>query len=177
MLVTLAQSGVAGAASPDRAPSQGGATAGTSPAPDPAPLPVRVLPTHHSAPPIAVTPVSRAPATTIHSTPTTSATHPVTERASNVVEPTQPTQATQRTRASARKRHPPIARPPHRLTGPVSLSLALPRIALPNLLEPGRASEPNGVLLLLSSLSLGLLVIASLTLLRRLKRLNGGWWT
>ena len=39
-----------------------------------------------------------------------------------------------------------------------------------------REPKPNGVLLLLSSVSLGLLVVASLTLLRRVKRLNGGWW-
>ena len=56
------------------------------------------------------------------------------------------------------------------------MDLALPRIALPNLLVAVREPKPNGVLLLLSSVSLGLLVVASLTLLRRVKRLNGGWW-
>ena len=60
--------------------------------------------------------------------------------------------------------------------GPVSWTCALPRVALPNLLAAAREPKPNGVLLLLSSLSLGLLVVASLTLLRRVKRLNGGWW-
>jgi hypothetical protein len=77
---------------------------------------------------------------------------------------------------TARKRHPPAARQQHRATGPVTVDLALPRISPPDLVATSRAPEPNGVLLLLSALSLGLLVVASLTLLRRVKRMNGGWW-
>ena len=60
--------------------------------------------------------------------------------------------------------------------GPVSVDLGVPRIALPTVVASGSEPPPNGVLLLLSSLALGLLVVASLTLLRRVKRLNGGWW-
>jgi hypothetical protein len=56
------------------------------------------------------------------------------------------------------------------------VDLSLPRIALPTVVASGREPPPNGVLLLLSSVSLGLLVVASLTLLRRVKQLNGGWW-
>ncbi|MGZ4186450.1 MAG: hypothetical protein ACXVUE_07520 [Solirubrobacteraceae bacterium] len=56
------------------------------------------------------------------------------------------------------------------------MSLSVPRLARLNLAAAGRASQPNGVLLLISSLALGMLVVASLSLLRRVKRLNGGWW-
>jgi hypothetical protein len=45
-----------------------------------------------------------------------------------------------------------------------------------NLVAASRQTQPNGVGLLLSSIALGMLVVASLSLLRQLKRLNGGWW-
>jgi hypothetical protein len=177
VLVTLALTGVAAAATPDRAPAQGAATAGPSPAPDPVPQPVRVSPTQGSTPPVTVTPVSSAPSTTSsHSAPATSeraTSTPVERPAATPVEPARPES---RTPAPARKHHPPAARQQHRATGPVRVNLALPRISPPKLVASGREPEPNGVLLLLSSLSLGLLVVASLTLLRRVKRLNGGWW-
>ncbi len=92
---------------------------------------------------------------------------------SSVVEHAQPAR---RPLVAAGGHHPPVARAPHRATGPVSVDLLTPRIGLRNLLAAARESKPNGVLLLLSSLSLGLLVVASLALLRRVKRLNGGWW-
>ncbi|MGZ4237816.1 MAG: hypothetical protein ACXVS6_16715 [Solirubrobacteraceae bacterium] len=182
-LVTLALSGVAAAATPDRAPRQSAGTAGTSPAPDPERQPVRLSPTHRSAPPVTVTPVSTAPSTTSHqSTPagTTprpssgrAAGTPVERAAAGLVESAK---AQPRAPVLGRKHHPPAAHQQHRATGPVTVNLALPRISPPNLVATGRAPGPNGVLLLLSSVSLGLLVVASLTLLRRVKRLNGGWW-
>jgi hypothetical protein len=55
------------------------------------------------------------------------------------------------------------------------VDLSVPRIGLRSLLAAAHEPKPSGVLLLLSSVSLGLLVAASLTLLRRVKRLNGGW--
>jgi hypothetical protein len=177
-LVTLGLAGVAAAATPDRAPSQSAGTVGTSPSPDPAPQPVRVVRTHGSAPPVTVKPVSTAPSTTSnHSAPA------VSERASSApVERStaahvEPGKADRRTPVTARKHHPPAARPQHRTTGPVTVDpAALPRISPPAFVATSRQPEPNGVLLLLSSVSLGLLVVASLTLLRRVKRLNGGWW-
>ena len=180
-LVTLALSGVAAAATPDRAPTQSAGTA-ASPAPDPARQPVRLSPTHRSAPPVTVTPVSTAPSTTSHqSTPAGTTPRPSSgraagtpvERAAGLVEPAK---AQRRTPVLARKHRAPAAHQQHRTTGPVTVNLALPRISPPHLVANGRAPGPNGVLLLLSSLSLGLLVVASLTLLRRVKRLNGGWW-
>jgi hypothetical protein len=57
------------------------------------------------------------------------------------------------------------------------VNLTMPRIALPILVTASRASHPNGVLLLLSALALGMLVVASLALLRRVRQLNGGRWT
>jgi len=176
-LVTLGLAGVAAAATPDRAPSQSAGTVGTSPSPDPAPQPVRVVRTHGSAPPVTVKPVSTAPSTTSsHSAPA------VPERASSApverstAAPVEPAKADRRTPVTARKHHPPAARPQHRATGPVTVDPALPRISPPAFVVTSRQPEPNGVLLLLSSVSLGLLVVASLTLLRRVKRLNGGWW-
>jgi hypothetical protein len=178
-LVAFALTGVAAAATPDRAPSQ---SAGTSPAPDPQSQPVRLSPTHKSAPPVTVTPVSAAPTTT--SSPSTSTTSPprssVQVRSSSVAQGSstviERAQSARRTPAPARKHHPPAARPTHRSIGPVSVDLGVPRIALPTVVASGSEPPRNGVLLLLSSLALGLLVVASLTLLRRVKRLNGGWW-
>ena len=92
---------------------------------------------------------------------------------SSRVEHAQPTRPSV---APTRKHHPPAARPPHRTTGPVLWTWPFRGSRHRTLVATGREPKPNGVLLLLSSLSLGLLVVASLTLLRRVKRLNGGWW-
>lgn len=176
-LVTLALCGAAAAATPDRAPSRGSGTANASPAPDPEPQPVRASPAHGSAPPITVTPVSTAPPTTSsHSAPATSERASSTPVERSTATPAEPAKADRRTPVTARKQHPLGARPRHRTTGPVTADFALPRISPPALVATSREPEPNGVLLLLSSVSLGLLVVASLTLLRRVKRLNGGWW-
>lgn len=180
-LVTLGLSSVATAATPDRAPANGAGAIVGSPSPDPESAPVRLSPTHGSAPPVTVTPVSPAPVTTAPSATAVSP-PPTTEPRSSpqvaVVTPSAVEQAhrTRRAVVPARKHRSPRARPPHRTTGPVSVNLSLPRIAAPNLVASSRDPQPNGVLLLLSSLSLGLLLVASLTLLRRVKRLNGGWW-
>lgn len=177
VLVTLGLPGVATAASPDRAPSHRAGTIGTSPLPDPAPEPVRLSRTHGSAPPVTVTPVSSAPSTTSsHSAPAASERASSTPIRRSTAAPVEPAKANRRTAVTARKHHPPAARPRHRTTGPVTVDPALPRISLPAFVAASRAPQPNGVLLLLSSVSLGLLVVASLTLLRRVKRLNGGWW-
>lgn len=176
-LVTLGLSGVAAAASPDRAPSHSAGTVGASPSPDPAPQPVRLSHTHGSAPPITVTPVSTAPSTTSsHSAPATSERASSTPVVRSTAGPVEPVKAARRPAGTARKHHPPAARLRHRTAGPVTVDPALPRISPPAFVATSRAPQPNGVLLLLSSVSLGLLVVASLTLLRRVKRLNGGWW-
>lgn len=180
-LVTLGLPSVATAATPDRSPAQNAGATGGSPWPDPVPTAVRLSPTHGSAPPVTVTPVSTAPARTAPSAPTRSAPHP-TEQASSprvavvTSSAVEHAQSTRRAVVPARKHRSPGARPPHRTAGPVSVNLPLARVAVPNLVGSSREPQPSGVLLLLSSLSLGLLVVASLTLLRRVKRLNGGWW-
>ena len=176
-LVTLSLCSAAAAATPDRAPSQGSGTVGTSPSPDPAPQLVRLSPAHGSAPPAAVTPVSTAPSTTSsHSAPATSERASSTPVERSTATPVEPAKADRRSPVMARKHHPPAARLQHRTTGPVTVDPAVPRISPPALVATSREPEPNGVLLLLSSVSLGVLVVASLTLLRRVKRLNGGWW-
>jgi hypothetical protein len=176
VLVTVALSGVAAAATPDRAPSQRAGASGTSPTPDADPQPVRFSSTHTSAPPIRVAPVSRAPVTTTHSAPASHSSEevartPVERVTPSAVDPAKPKQKI----PPSHKHTPPVGQAPHRATGPVSLDLDLPRVALPGLLGTGRDPGRNGVLLLLSSLALGMLVVASLALLRRVKRLNGGW--
>ena len=156
-LVTLALSGVAAAATPERAPSQGSGTVGTSPSPDPAPQPVRLSPTHRSAPPVTVTPVSRAPATTAvlradclgaASDSNGPRAHPVADVTSSRVEHAQPTRPSFRSDAQARSTGRPDAAP-HRsgLCGP---GTAPGRPAEP-CSPSGREPKPNGVLLLLSS--------------------------
>ena len=167
VLVTLALSGVAAAAAPDRDSPHRASSA--SPAPDPAPQSARSS-THTSTTTVTVTPpTSRVPATPIRSTPRISS-RSVAGAVSSVVHQRP---ATRRT-VPAHKHHPPAARPSHH-AGPVSLDLELPRVTLPALLDARGEPQPNGVLLLLSSLALGMLVVASLTLLRRVKRMNGGW--
>ena len=79
-------------------------------------------------------------------------------------------------RAHARVRHhgPRAAAKPHPAS--VAVRLGLTSLAPLNLVATSRQTEPNGDGLLLSSIALGMLVVASLSLLRQLKRLNGGWW-
>jgi hypothetical protein len=58
----------------------------------------------------------------------------------------------------------------------VALRLGFTSLAQLNLVAASRQTQPNGVGLLLSSIALGMLVVASLSLLRQLRRLDGGWW-
>jgi hypothetical protein len=77
-----------------------------------------------------------------------------------------------------RHRGAPVAHHVARSSGPFVISLVIPR-DLPHVrstvfgaVEPGR---PSGMLLLLSSLALGTLAVASFTLLRRLARMHREW--
>jgi hypothetical protein len=81
-----------------------------------------------------------------------------------------------RAHARVRDHRPRAADRPHPHPAPVALRLGLPSLAPLNLVAASRQTQPNGVGLLLSSIALGMLVVASLSLLRRVKRLNGGWW-
>ena len=65
---------------------------------------------------------------------------------------------------------------PHPHSTSVAVRLGLTSLAPLNLVATSRQTQPNGVGLLLSSIALGMLVVASLSLLRQLRRLHGGWW-
>lgn len=119
-----------------------------------------------------------APATTprsVHVASSRLATSPVTTVAhSTGGRARRPARHTASHRAAPARRPPPVhhTRPESTalafpLTLPSAL-LALPRAAL----HAGTGSQPSGVLLLLSSVAMGALTLASLALLRRLRRLE-----
>ena len=67
-----------------------------------------------------------------------------------------------------------VAHRPHPQPTPVALGLWLPSLASLSFVAATRQTQTNGVGLLLSSLALGMFVVASLSLLRQLRRLHGG---
>jgi hypothetical protein len=162
---------VAAEPSPQKAPP----TSSSTPAPDPAPQAVPKSHVSHSTPPpvtTRTTPVFVAPRI-VHAT----APRAVAARASSA----NPTPVTV---ARPAPHHPSHAAPRHRVAAPpaahpISLSfllglfpadlLRLPRDAL----HAGANSRPDGVLLLLSSLAMGVVAVSSFALFRRLKRLEG----
>lgn len=180
VVVTMGLPAVANAASPDRAPSASTTAGGSRPdsAPQAAAPPstshssatpvtvpsgLRATPTETAAPaPVATGPRSTAPPVT-HATPSRTS---VIQRASRA----------HRAHARARDHRPRAAHRPHPHPAPVALRLGLPSLAPLNLVAASRQTQPNGVGLLLSSIALGMLVVASLSLLRQLRRLHGGSW-
>src|ERR1700733_2742462 len=154
--------------SADPAPQQAPAAQSPgSPSPDPAPqADARTTPSHTSAP-------TRP---SIHVTTSTQSSRSTSSQplSSSVVQtPTVSAPPARRTSSPARApiHHVRAARKPSpRVTG-LSFPLALPRDLLPSL----RADVPvhrNGVLLLLSSVAMAVVAVASFTLLRRLRRLE-----
>jgi len=155
--------------SPQKAPTSGAAS---QPTPDPAPHATSTVPAPHQStpaePPIRV-PVDVAPARTDNAP----AANTVTASHAHVSRPPAPsgrpasTQHARVPRASASHRAGSQAT---RLSFPLGLprDLLLPRVAL----HAGTDSRGDGVLLLLSAVAMVVLTLASLALLRRLRRLE-----
>jgi len=150
--------------SPQQAPA---AQSPGSPSPDPAPqADARTTPSHTSAP-------TRPSIHITTSTPSSRSTSSQPLSSSVVHTPTVSAPPARRTSSPVRAQihHVRATRKPSsRVTG-LSFPLALPRDLLPSL----RADVPvhrNGVLLLLSSVAMAVVAVASFTLLRRLRRLE-----
>ena len=148
----------------DPSPQPSPVSSGSTPSPDPAPQAVtRSTPSHAAAP---STPAIRrtTPAVSTVATPPVSPARTFSAQPpSSVVRSPSP--------GRVRHRHVPGARHASARVGPLSFPLALPRALL---LFP-RAGAPvhrNGVLLLLSSVAMAVVAVASFTLLRRLRRLE-----
>lgn len=163
--------------SADPAPQKAPTTAGgaSQPAPDPAPQAASTAPASHRS--ASTGPVTRVP---VIVTPTTSAATrtgtvgtPTQRTAVSSPPPAQPVRHTSAPRLTAHRASPPH----HAQSQPTHLSfpLALPRalLFLPDTaLRAGDTGHRNGVLLLLTSLAMAVLAVASFMLLRRLRRLE-----
>lgn len=175
---TAATRGHASDPAPQKAPVVGSSS---QPSPDPAPqAEVRSTVTHTSVPrtptirvPVVVTPATtvRTPASTVR-TPAATVSAPAANSVTSSPSPAQPVR-----RNSSHVRVPHVATPHHARPQATRLSfpLALPRdlLLLPAAaLHDGTTGHRDGVLLLLSSLAMAVLAVASFTLLRRLRRLE-----
>jgi hypothetical protein len=177
-LLVFCATGVAGASASTPAP-QKAPSAGTSgrPSPDPAPqADVKPRVSTSTAPAVRrPVVVSSAPAETtprivhVQTSPATTPAAPSSSaRATTASPPVTPHLAPHR--PTAARRPPVIERPRSQVTS-LAFPLTLPRdlLLLP---RTGTDSRSNGVLLLLSAMAMGLLTLASLSLLRRLRRLE-----
>jgi hypothetical protein len=155
---------------PQKAPTSGGSS---QPSPDPAPGAASTSPEHHQSTvtrPAIQVPVVTTPARTVVVTPANTVSAPATKTVESGPPPTQhsPPSRVRAARAEA---------PRHARSQATQLSfpLTLPRdlLLLPNkALGGGETGHRNGVLLLLSSLAMAVLAVASFALLRRLRRLE-----
>ena len=184
VLVALSWPGAAGATaatrghasdpSPQKAPTSG---ASSQPAPDPAPQANTTSPAPHrstgTSPAVGV-PVVTTPTRTVVVTPTSTVSAPATKIVASSPHRTQPARRTSpahvvRVHRAATPRHAPSQ------ATPLSFPLAIPRdlLLLPGTaLGAGTTGHGNGVLLLLSSVAMAVVAVASFTLLRRLRRLE-----
>jgi hypothetical protein len=169
---TAATRGHASDPAPQKAPTSG---ASSQPTPDPAPQANTTSspPPHRStvsSPTIRV-PVITTPARTVVVTPTTTVSAPATKIvASHPHQPARPTSP-----AHARAHRAATPRHAQSQATPLSFPLAIPRdlLLLPGTaLGAGTTGHRNGVLLLLSSVAMAVVAVASFTLLRRLRRLE-----
>jgi len=168
---TAATRGHASDPAPQKAPVVGSSS---QPSPDPAPqAEVRSTVTHTSVPrtPTIRVPVVVTPATTVR-TPAATVSAPAANNVTSSPSPAQPVR-----RNSSHVRVPHVATPHHARPQATRLSfpLALPRdlLLLPAAaLHDGTTGHRDGVLLLLSSLAMAVLAVASFALLRRLRRLE-----
>ena len=173
--------------SADPAPQKAPPTSSSStPAPDPAPqaavrsqLPVRSQPSHPTAP------ASSRSAPTVVAPQIVHTSAPITNSGVAPASTLSSTRASRGARARhhaakvshAPPRHPVAARKTE--SQPIVLSVPLAfllndLLRLPHaVLHPGDAGHRDGVLLLLSSLAMGVLAVSSFSLLRRLRRLEG----
>jgi hypothetical protein len=170
---TAAARGQASDPAPQKAPSSG--TSG-QPAPDPAPQAATSPAPHQST---VTSPAVRkrvviTPAATVVVTPARTVSAPATH---NTAASSPPPTRTAQHNSPARVHTPRVATPHHARSQATRLSfpLALPRdlLLLPGAaLHEGTAGHRDGVLLLLTSLAMAALAVASFTLLRRLRRLE-----
>jgi len=158
---------------PQKAPTSGGSS---QPSPDPAPGAASTSPEHHQSTgttPAIQVPVVTTPARTVVVTPARTVSAPATKTVNSSPPPTPPS----RRSPPSRVRAPGAAAPHHARSEATRLSfpLALPRdlLLLPGTaLGGGETGHRDGVLLLLSSLAMAVLAVASFALFRRLRRLE-----
>jgi hypothetical protein len=157
---------------PQKAPTSGGSS---QPTPDPAPQATTTPPVTHRS--TVTTPATRVPVvTTPARTVVVSPARTVTAPAAKVTSGPQSAHAARRNSSAHVRAHRPAA--PHQARPQatrLSFPLALPRdlLLLPDTaIHAGEAGHRDGVLLLLSSLAMAALAVASFTLLRRLRRLE-----
>jgi hypothetical protein len=155
---------------PQKAPTSGGSS---QPSPDPVPGAASTSPQHHQSTvtrPLIQVPVVTTPARTVVVTPARTVSAPATKTVNSSLPPTQHS-------PPSRVRAPRAAAPQHARSQATQLSfpLTLPRdlLLLPDkALGGGGTGHRDGVLLLLSSLAMAVLAVASFALLRRLRRLE-----
>jgi hypothetical protein len=177
-LLVFCATGAAGASASTPAP-QKAPSAGTSGQPSPDPAPQADVKPHVSIPtaPAVRRPVvvSSAPAETtprivhVQTSPATTPAAPSSStRAPTPSRPVTPHLARHRPTAA---RRPPVTERPRSQATSLAFPLTLPRdlLLLP---RAGTDSRSDGVLLLLSAMAMGMLTLASLSLLRRLRRLE-----
>lgn len=170
---------VAGAAQPSPQKAPASATTHT---PDPAPqASTRTHVSHSSPPPVttrSTTPVVVVPRV-VHTTAPAQSTSTVPSASVASGKPASAPTPAPRHPAHPASRHVAPARhapPPQPAAHPISLSFLFGLLPSDLLRLPhaaGGVSHPGGVLLLLSSVAMGVLAVASFALLRRLRRLEG----
>jgi hypothetical protein len=165
--------------SADPSPQPAPTAVSSTPAPDPAPqVAVRAQPSH-STPPTTTRSVSTAVAPRVAQTTAPASTAPASSGPTVSSSPAKPRPPASHHARPVSHAPPHHAAPRRTVVHPISLSfllgllpanlLHLPHAAL----HAGEASRSGGVLLLLSSVAMGVLAVASFVMMRRLKRLAG----
>lgn len=170
---TAATRGHSADPAPQKAPTSG---ATSEPAPDPAPQAAVTSPvTHRSTAthPVIRVPVVTTPARTVVVTPAKTVSAPAAKIVASTPVRPQPVRRTTSPHVRASR----VAAPNHAQPQATRLSfpLAVPRdlLLLPDrVLQAGKTGHRDGVLLLLSSLAMAVLAVASFALIRRLRRLE-----
>jgi hypothetical protein len=158
---------------PQKAPTSGGSS---QPSPDPAPGAASTSPEHHQSTvtrPAIQVPIVTTPARTVVVTPANTVSAPATKTVNSSPPPTQTARRSPPSRVRAARAEPP--RHARSQATQLSFPLTLPRdlLLLPDkALGGGETGHRDGVLLLLSSIAMAVLAVASFALLRRLRRLD-----
>jgi hypothetical protein len=157
---------------PQKAPTSGGSS---QPSPDPAPGAASTSPEHHQSTvtrPAIQVPIVTTPARTVV-TPANTVSAPATKTVNSSPPPRQTARRSPPSRVRAARAEPP--RHARSQATQLSFPLTLPRdlLLLPDkALGGGETGHRDGVLLLLSSIAMAVLAVASFALLRRLRRLD-----